>query len=99
MPFKKGDKNINKSGRKQGSPNKTTKTARDLIALAIESQSEFIAPTLEIIREKDPVKYMQILSKLLDFIMPKQRDINTSIEIENPLSKMTDSQIKKILDA
>jgi hypothetical protein len=64
--FKSGN-----SGRPKGAIGKTTKEARELYLNAIQGESEHIAQAFKDLREKDPYKYLQVIAKFTQFIIPK----------------------------
>lgn len=82
-PFEKGHKGL----KPKGAVNKTTKTAKEIIVGAIEQQSEHIAPVLQSIRNDNPIEYMKIMTKLLDYVVPKKVEQTTVIHGEIPLDK------------
>ena len=81
-PFEKGHKGL----RAKGVENKVTKSAKELILQAIEGQITNIAPTLESIRVNNEVEYMKIMTKLLDYIVPKKVDMTSNGEQLTPFS-------------
>ena len=64
MPFTKGDKNINRSGRKSGSTNKTTTEIRKKYLELIENNFEQLETDLKSLRASERVKAIIELSKL-----------------------------------
>lgn len=58
-----------KGGRKAGTPNKISKDARTILGDTLKNRLENIGEVLDKI--KDPSKYVDAVSKLLPFYMPK----------------------------
>lgn len=72
MPFEKG-KSGNPQGRGKGNVNKTSKEAKGLILAIVEKQ--FSSPQFEKdLNSLDPQKRIELLIKLLEFILPKAKD-------------------------
>lgn len=75
MPFKKGHKK--EGGRKKGSLNRTNKEARELFIKIMNKEIDYIPEALEMVRTENQTKYLDILSKLFQYTMPKQIDIKS----------------------
>lgn len=72
-------KGIKTGGRSAGTPNRTTKEAKELLEQILFDQVDTIKNTLEQIKEKDPARYLEIVTKLLAFVIPKKSDISSDI--------------------
>lgn len=72
MPFTKGDKNINRNGRKKGTPNKVTTEIRTKIEALIYEQTENINEDLMKLTPKDRVR---AYTELLKYVIPTKKDI------------------------
>tara|TARA_B100001287_G_scaffold227616_1_gene197568 strand:+ start:1019 stop:1291 length:273 start_codon:yes stop_codon:yes gene_type:complete len=79
MPFTKGDKNINRSGRKSGSTNKTTTEIRKNYLELIENNFEQLETDLKSLRASERVKAIMELSK---FILPTLKATEMSLNNE-----------------
>jgi len=79
----KGNTN-NPNGRPAGVPNKTTKAAKELLEQVLLGQVENIEKALELIKDKDPAKYLDACSKLFTYVLPKKTDITSG---DKPLPK------------
>ena len=79
MPFTKGDNNINRSGRKHGSQNKTTQEIRAKYLELIENNFEQLEEDLKSLKASERVKAIIDLSK---FVLPtlKATEMNLSNE-------------------
>jgi hypothetical protein len=79
MPFQPGHKLA--TGRPKGTVNRTTEQAKLTINRAVNGILDHINTDLQEIRKKDPVKAMEIAMKLMEYVMPKQRAIDISGEM------------------
>jgi len=79
MPFTKGDKNINRSGRKSGSTNKTTNEIRKKYLELIENNFEQLETDLKSLKASERVKAIIELSK---FILPTLKATEMSLNNE-----------------
>ena len=79
MPFTKGDKNINRSGRKSGSTNKTTTEIRKKYLELIENNFEQLETDLQTLKASERVKAIIELSK---FILPTLKATEMSLSNE-----------------
>ena len=79
MPFTKNDKNINRSGRKNGSTNKTTHEIRTKYLQLIENNFEQLESDLQTLKASERVKAIIELSK---FILPTLKATEMSLSNE-----------------
>lgn len=79
MPFKQGHKLSR--GRPAGVPNRTSEQAKLTINRAVNGILDNINNDLQEIRKKDPVKAMELAMKLMEYVLPKQRAIDISGEV------------------
>jgi len=70
----------NRHGRKKGVPNKTTTEAKEFMQIILYSELDNITESLKKIREADDLKYLDMLSKLLTYVLPKKTDVTTDGE-------------------
>jgi hypothetical protein len=70
--FQKGN-----SGKPKGAENKTNKAARELFISIMEGQQQHIKVSLDKVREKDPAKYLEVLSKFYPYFIPKKIELDT----------------------
>jgi len=85
----------NPNGRPKGIPNKSTKEAREMFVKIMNGQIDHIAEAMEAVRKENPVKYLDVLSKLFQYSMPKQIDLTTGDE---PINEVKVTYIDKIGD-
>jgi hypothetical protein len=71
--FKEGN-----PGKPKGAENKTTKAAREIFLSIMEGEQAHIQICLTTVREKDPAKYLELLSKFYPYFIPKK------IEVDSP---------------
>ena len=69
--FKKGN-----PGKLAGSEMKSTKKAKELFLDIMEGEVDHIQIALKDVREFDSAKYLDVLSKLFPYFMPKRVDIS-----------------------
>jgi hypothetical protein len=67
MPFIKGDKKINRQGRKPGKPNRSTEQIRNMIADFIEANLEDIQSEYDQLEGKDKII---LLERMLKHYLP-----------------------------
>ena len=78
------------TGRPKGSEGKDTKRLREAIAAITNGSVEDLQSCFAEIREDNPVKFIEMYLRLLEYTMPKLRSIDTNIELgENTIHKVT----------
>lgn len=70
-------KTNNPKGRPPGIQNRTTQESKEFLQKILFAEFDHIQESLMKIRAEDHEKYINSLSKMLAFIMPKQTDITT----------------------
>lgn len=81
----------NPNGRPKGSPNKITATAREWITGLIDKNRKQIERDL---KRLEPKERLQMLEKLMQYVIPKQQAVSTQIDFE----KMPEDVINDIVD-
>lgn len=91
MPFKPGDTNINRKGRKRGTPNRSTEQMKVNIARAVNMGLDFLQEDYQTLRKEDPSKALNLLVKLMEFSLPKLKSVDMEVkgEINNKIEKIT----------
>ena len=85
----------NLNGRGKGTPNVTTKEARQILNRILFAELDNIQESLKNIRKKDDSKYIECLIKLLAFSLPRKTDVSSYDEpINSGFSEMTKAQIE-----
>jgi hypothetical protein len=82
MPFKPGDNNINRKGRKKGVPNRSSEMMKVNVARAVNMGLDYLKEDYEKIRQEDPAKALAILTKLMDFTLPRMKSVDMKVEGE-----------------
>ncbi len=86
MGFARGDKNINRSGRPRGRPNKSTEEIRRMIQLFIEKNFERLQEDFDGL--DTPKERLYFLEKMLAHTLPRPL---------HELERLTDSQLDEII--
>ena len=71
--------------RKKGTPNKLTGEIKELLADLVNGEYDRIESALIELRKADSFKYLQIMSKLLVFVIPKATEEH-SITFNKPIN-------------
>lgn len=90
MPFKKGKQKT--GGKKLGTPNRTTKQAREIFVSIMNGEIDNIQDALKKIRVDSPAKYLDALSKLFQYTMPKQLDVTSDGESISAIKLIRDNE-------
>lgn len=72
---KKGTKKT--GGRSAGTPNRTTRQARELLEQVLFGQVENIQTSLESLRHDSDSRYLDACSKLFAYVLPKKTDVTS----------------------
>jgi hypothetical protein len=83
MAQKKGQTG-NPNGRPKGTPNRTTKEAKELLETIMFGQLDNITEALELIKANDPSKYIESCAKLFTYVLPKKTDVTSGGESLSP---------------
>ena len=91
--LKKGQTN-NPNGRPKGTGDKSTESIKSMVTeLVSQGMDESLKKMKEI---KDPVKYMDIISKFIQYVLPKNVDLTSKGESLDTTS-MTTEELKERL--
>ena len=81
MPYEKGNKwKGNQSGRPKGSENKVNTDLKNIILQLLEKKSSHLEEWMDRTAQTDPAKAIELYAKLSEFIIPKIRNNNISVE-------------------
>jgi hypothetical protein len=80
MPFAKG--NTLGQGRPKGSINKVNEKVRQAIDALLEGHMPDFTQVLGELRENNPVKYTDAILRLMEYSVPKQRAVESTVEFE-----------------
>ena len=72
-------------GKPKGAVAKTTAKGRELFLEVMEGQIDHVEEALTTVKQRDPAKYLDLLSKLLPYFMPKKVDVTSDGKALNPL--------------
>jgi len=75
MAARKGHKKF--GGRSIGTPNRTTKEARELLEKILFGQIDNINESLNEIRESSEERYIDAMAKLFRYVLPQKTDITS----------------------
>jgi hypothetical protein len=89
MPFKPGDKNINRNGRKRGIPNRSTEQMKINVARAVNMGLDFLQEDYQKLRKEDPKGALNLLTKLMEFSLPKLKSVDMKAEIDQKITDIT----------
>jgi len=83
--FKKGN-----PGRPKGSPNRSTEMMKRNISRAVNGQLDELKKDLDKIRQEDPVLAIKLVTKLMEYVLPKMRavDVEGSMKVENEIKSI-----------
>ena len=91
MGRKKGTEKT--GGRKKGTPNKTTQTAKEWISETLCANWKQMKSDLKDLEPKDR---LQLLFKLLEYVVPKQRETSNNIKFEDLTDEVMDELVNKL---
>lgn len=77
-------KTNNPNGRPSGATNKITREVRKIVSQALEAQTPYIQSTLDEIRVESPVKYIELITRLLPYVAPKLSNVTFTEEQSTP---------------
>jgi hypothetical protein len=86
MSFENGHLKV--GGRQKGVPNRATKAFRDFLGAFLLEEMEFLPANFKAI--KSPEKKLELLIKLLPYIVPKMQDLS--------LENLPDNKLTAILE-
>lgn len=76
-------------GRIAGTPNRTTKEARELLEQILLGQVDNIKTSLESLRLDSDARYLDACSKLFTYVLPKKTDITSDDKPIQSLPQIT----------
>ncbi|MBE3087478.1 MAG: hypothetical protein IMZ64_14825 [Bacteroidetes bacterium] len=83
MAFQKGKRKT--GGREKGVENRTTKEAREILDKILFAELDNIADALKEVRDKSKGDYIEMLAKLLAYVLPKKTDITSD---DKPIAQL-----------
>lgn len=99
MPFEKG--HTKAGGRPKGGENKITKDAKERFMEIMEGEIENVKTSLANVRKENESQYLNLLSKLLPYFLPKKVDVSSNGKDINGqpvinVSGLTDEQLDRL---
>jgi hypothetical protein len=67
-------------GRRKGTPNKTTRAARDVFAELLDANRGKVQALFDRIAERQPAKALELYVKVAEFVMPKVMRVEATVE-------------------
>jgi hypothetical protein len=94
--FKKGDA----TGRPKGVKNRTTRQSKELLDSILLGEVDNVKLALDAVRKKDPAKYLDAISKLFAYVIPKKADFTSDDEKIQPVLNVivNNSETSKTLE-
>ncbi len=83
MGFKKGDKNINRDGRKKGTPNKYSLDVKTAMADLVAFNLDKLQDDLD---EMSPKDRAAVIMKMSDKVIPSLKAIDNTVEVKGTQS-------------
>jgi ribosome-binding ATPase YchF (GTP1/OBG family) len=91
MPFEKGDKRINRSGRKKGAKNKVSPELKQSIEAFLNKNWKDLEKQYKALSSRDKMKFY---TDLLPYVVPKLQNSKNEFDLTN----LTQSQLEMIAD-
>lgn len=92
MAFKKGHSKV--GGKTKGHQDDATLASREVFKSAIEEQFPKMMIAFEEARKQSPIKYLELITKFAQYVMPKMVDITTKGEEVKQVFKIGDTEIE-----
>lgn len=88
MPFKGGDHNINREGRKKGSQNQYTKQIKEAFGMLLEGNLDNLSTWLSQVAADDPKAALDIMMRMSERFVPKLRQTDITSDGEQILQNI-----------
>lgn len=86
--FRGGDENINRAGRKKGTPNKTTTEIKQVLNQVISNQLDTLEKDINKLKKTDPEAALKLSIKLIEYIIPKMNKMELSGELTTKIERI-----------
>lgn len=77
-------------GRQKGTPNKITASVKEWLSTLIDKNRKQIEKD---IKQLEPKERLQMLEKLMQYVVPKQQAVSATVEID----KLSDEQLDRMI--
>ena len=77
--------------RKLGSVNRITSESKQILSIVLEGQMDRIGEALDEVFDRNKITYLQLMTKLLPFIIPKPSSIEADEIVKRPLSWLNEN--------
>jgi hypothetical protein len=92
MAFKKGHPKT--GGKPKGYTSEDVKASQEVFRAAIEEQFPKMIEAFEKAREQSPIKYLELIAKFAQYVMPRMVDVTTKGEEVKQIFKIGDTEIE-----
>lgn len=92
MGFEKGHKKY--GGKPKGYVSEDVKRSQEIFKEAIEIQFPKMIEAFDQARAKDPIKYLDLITKFAQYVLPKMVDVTTKGEEVKQVFKIGDTEIE-----
>lgn len=93
MARQKNDGKGRLGGRQKGTPNKITASVKDWLSGLIDKNRKQIEKD---IKQLEPKERLQVLEKLMQYVIPKQQAVSADVNIERLSDEQLDSLIEEL---
>ena len=93
MARQKNDGKGRLGGRQKGTPNKVTASVKDWLSGLIDKNRKQIEKD---IKQLEPKERLQVLEKLMQYVIPKQQAVSADVNIERLSDEQLDGLIEEL---
>lgn len=81
-------------GRPKGSKNRVVNELREYVKELVAGELPFVAESLAKVREKNPIEYTKLVTRLFELVVPKMQEVEVkttdTIDVEATLKNLQD---------
>jgi hypothetical protein len=81
-------------GKPKGYTSEAVKATQEVFRSAVEAQFPMMEKAFEEAREQSPIKYLELITKFAQYVMPKMVDVTTKGEEVKQVFKIGDTEIE-----
>jgi ribosomal protein L16/L10AE len=81
-------------GKPKGYTSEAVKASQEIFKSAIEDQFPKMIEAFDKARAKDPIKYLDLITKFAQYVMPKMVDVTTKGEEVKQVFKIGDTEVE-----